>query len=146
MPKPELKIVLGTGTIGDQGDPAVKISNVEQAQPWLDVFRAHGHDTIDTSRRYPAHAPGTSEKLLGQTDIASWATIDTKVLSTPGLHAPEKIQESIRQSYESLKIPKIHINYCHFPDTATSLEDMCTGMAAGVRNGEFCWVFEPVLK
>lgn len=136
MGKPALPIILGTGTIGDAVDPAIKISTVEQAQPWLNVFRAHGHNTIDTARRYPGPAPGTSEKLLGQTDLASWATIDTKVLSNPGDHTPERIQQSIKTSLELLHIPKIHINYCHFPDTSTSLEDMCSGMAAGVEAGQ----------
>ena len=131
-----LPAILGCGTIGDPADSSVTISTVEQAQAWLNVFRSHGHDTIDTARRYPSPAPGTSEKLLGQTDVASWATIDTKVFSNPGDHAPEKIGESISGSLADLKVSGVHINYCHFPDRTSSLEGMCKAMAAGVAAGQ----------
>ena len=131
-----LPAILGCGIIGDPTDSSVKISTVEQAQAWLNVFRAHGHVTIDTARRYPSPAPGTSEKLLGQTDVATWATIDTKVFSNPGDHAPEKIRESIAGSLADLKVSQVHTNYCHFPDRNTPLEDMCKAMAAGVAGGQ----------
>ena len=136
MASKTVPIILGTGIVGDASDPTAKINTPTLVQEYVSVFRAHGHTTIDTSRRYSTNAPGTSEALLGTTDIAAWATIDTKVLSNPGDHSAEKIAQSIRESLAALKIPKIHIEYCHYPDRTQSLETVCSSMAKGIADGK----------
>ena len=136
MPITPVPIILGTGTLGDPVSSFVKIGSLTEAQAYLNTFRAHGHTTIDTSRRYPSVAPGTSEKLLGQTDLASWATLDTKVLSNPGDHAPEKIAHSIDNSLTALDVPSVHVMYLHAPDRTIPLSSVCASMASALSAGK----------
>ena len=103
-----IPIMLGTGIVGDPSDPTAKINTPALIQEYVSVFRKHGHTTIDTSRRYSTNATGTSEALLGTTDIASWAILDTKVLSNPGDHSADNITKSISDSLAVLKIQQIH--------------------------------------
>ncbi|KAI9881744.1 MAG: hypothetical protein M1823_006545, partial [Watsoniomyces obsoletus] len=83
-----LLLILGGGIISDASDSTAKFTNTAITLEYVNVFRKYGGKTTDISRRYPANAPGTSEQLLGTTDIASWASIGTKTLSNPGEHAP----------------------------------------------------------
>lgn len=136
MTAARLAIILGGAIIGNPSDPTAKITTPALAQEYVNVFRKHGGTTIDTSRRYSTNAPGTSELLLGTTDIATWATIDTKVLSNPGDHASENIAASITKSLEALKVPGVHMMYCHFPDRTQSLDSVCASMARGVEEGK----------
>ena len=122
--------------MGDPSDLTAKITTAALTQEYINVFRNFGGTTIDTSRRYSTNAPGTSELLLGTTDILTWATIDTKVLSNPGDHAPENIATSISKSLEALKVSRVHIIYCHFPDRTQPLESVCSSMAKGIEKGK----------
>lgn len=97
--------------MGDPKDPTASITTIPMAQEYVDVFRKSGGTTIDTSRRYTSLVPGSSEALLGSIDVASWATVDTKVFSDPGHHTPEKIATSISESLSALKLDKVHLMY-----------------------------------
>ena len=136
MSTQDMPIVLGAALVGDSSDASIKINTTALAQDYLDVFRKYAGSTVDTSRRYPVYAPGTSEKVLGTTDIASWASIDTKVLSGPGDHAPAKIAESISKSLEILGVPKVHIIYTHYPDRTSPLDLVCLAMAIAIKEGK----------
>ena len=136
MATPSLPVILGCGIIGDSSDPTAKINSPALAQEYVDAFRKHGGKTIDTSRRYSTNAPGTSELLLGTTNISTWAAIDTKVESNPGDHAPEKIASSISKSLDAMHIPSLHTMYLHFPDRTQPLESVCAAMARGIEEGK----------
>lgn len=136
MKNESLQIIFGGGNIGDKDTSNnVKINTLDQLQPLLDVFRAHGHGTIDTSRHYPNANPGGSEALLGASDL-TWTNIDTKVTSTPGAHAPDKIAESITASLAALKIPQFNTIYLHFPDRTVPLITVVPAIASAVQCGQ----------
>lgn len=132
----DLPILFGCGNIGDKDtEHGINLNTPEQLQPLLDTFRAHGHKTIDTSRQYPNTNPGGSETLLGSIDL-SWAAIDTKVLSTPGGHAPDNIASSITSSLAALKIPQLNTIYLHFPDRTIPLTSSIPAIASAVLQGQ----------
>lgn len=108
----------------------------EKAQKIIDILKSHTVLHIDTSRHYPSAAPGTSEQILGQTQLSGF-TIDTKVLSSPGQHKPENLLKSINTSLQELGISKVNILYLHFPDPDTPLEDVCYGMNEIYKKGLF---------
>lgn len=130
-----LRVILGGGTMGGkEGSSHAKVNSPESLQQLLAVFRAHGHNTLDTSRAYPSSNPGGSEALLGTTDL-SWAKVDTKVTSTAGSHASDKIASSISTSLATLKIPQINTIYLHWPDRTIPLPTVIPAIASAVQNG-----------
>ena len=135
MAAPTFPIILGGGIIGDPSDPTARIRTPAMTQEYVNDFCKYGGTTIDTSRRYSTNAPGASELLLGTTDIATWATSNTKVLLNPGDHAPENIATSISKNLEALRIPSVHIIYCHYPDRTQPLESLCAPMAQAIHEG-----------
>ncbi|KAK5046084.1 hypothetical protein LTR84_008541 [Exophiala bonariae] len=134
--KQKLQIIFGCGFIGDKDTTyGVKLNTLEQLQPLLDAFRAHGHTTIDTARGYPITNPGGSETLLGSSDL-SWAQLDTKVISTPGAHAPDQIAASIADSLKALQIPQLNTIYLHFPDRSVPFSQTVPAIASAVLNSQ----------
>ena len=133
--KPE--IIFGTGSLGSPNKMLANITTVKEAQAVFDLLKKYGVKTIDTSRHYPTGAPGRSEELIGQTDVASWANLSTKVLSNPGDHSPENIAKSISGSLEALKVPKVQTEYFHFPDRTSSLEGALKAMNDAHVQGQF---------
>ena len=131
-------VVLGCGQIGASSDPIAKFNTLEQAQAFLNTFRKYGFTHLDTARAYSPGAPGSSEPLMGQTDFASWAIVDSKAKSfTPGAHKAEVIAESIDATLEGLGIPKVHIYYLHMPDRDTPFEETCRAMNDAYQAGKF---------
>ena len=134
--KQDLQIIFGAANVGDTDTThGIKLNTVEQLQPLLDTFRAHGHTTIDTSRGYPNSNPGGSETLLGKSDI-SWAQIDTKVISTPGAHAPDQIAASISDALAALKVPQVNTIYLHYPDRTIPLSQVIPAIASAVSKSQ----------
>ncbi|KPI37854.1 Aflatoxin B1 aldehyde member 3 [Cyphellophora attinorum] len=124
IPQNAPAILLGGGRFGYKETSAVtNITEVSQLQPLVDVLHAHGHTTIDTSRLYPAFGThGGSETLIGLTTHTQFGgLVDTKVLSNPGDHSPEKLRASIHGSLKSLGVGKINTIYLHYPDRTTPL-------------------------
>lgn len=134
--KSGIQIVLGTGSIGDASDPLAKFHTAEETQAFFDLFRKYGGDEIDSARGYSPNAPGTSEPLVGQTDVASWARVATKVFSRPGDHSTTGIAKSVDGSLEALKVPSVYIDYLHMPDPETPLEETAAAMDAAYRAGK----------
>lgn len=127
-------IVFGAAGFGIYAGSVFDSGN--KAQHIINVLKAHNVYHIDTSRLYPTVAPGTSEQVLGQTQLSGF-TIDTKVLSTPGEHKPEKLLESINKSLQTIGISKVNTLYLHFPDPETPLEEVCRGMNEIHKKGLF---------
>lgn len=131
-------IVLGCGAIGAPSDPTAKYNTPEKAQEFLATFRKHGFTHLDTARAYSPQAPGTSEPLMGQTDIALWATVDSKAQSfVPGSHKAEGIAESIDGTLKALQPAKVHIYYLHAPDRSTPFEETARAMNEAYKAGKF---------
>ncbi|KAF5863289.1 hypothetical protein ETB97_010411 [Aspergillus alliaceus] len=130
-------IVFGTATFGT-GTPQAKFCDEATASPVLATLQARNINMLDTARAYPVGSPGTAEKLLGELEVPSWATVSTKVYSwEPGSHRAEKIKESIADSLASLRIDKVDIMYLHTPDRATPFEETCRAIDAEYRAGKF---------
>ncbi|KAE8152725.1 NADP-dependent oxidoreductase domain-containing protein [Aspergillus avenaceus] len=130
-------IVFGTASFGT-GTAQAKICDEETARPVLATLQAKQITNLDTARAYPVGSPGTSEKLLGQLQVASWATVSTKVQSwAPGSHQADRIRESIDLSLATLKTDKVDIMYLHSPDRTTPFEETCRAMDAEYRKGKF---------
>lgn len=66
-----LLIILGGGIIGDSRDTTAKITTPAMTQEYVNVFCKYEETTINISRRCSINAPGTSQLLLGATDIAT---------------------------------------------------------------------------
>jgi len=151
-PKPHPEIVLGTANFGSPSDPLCKTTTPEAAAELLRTLHSYGYDTVDTARRYPSFAQGTSEELLGsalavleQQNTATPSSpsspvtikVDTKVLSNPGDHAIPRIESSIAASLSALRLPKVHTLYAHAPDRSTPLSSPASAFHAAVTtNGQ----------
>jgi aflatoxin B1 aldehyde reductase len=131
-------VVLGCGNIGASSDAFAKFNTPEMAQAFLNTFHSYGFTHLDTARSYSPGAPGTSEPLIGQTDFASWAVVDSKAMSfRPGAHKAELIAESIDATLEALGVSKVHIYYLHVPDRETLFEETCRAMNEAYEAGKF---------
>ena len=132
------EVVYGCSLWGDKSDTQVKFNSPETALPLLEYLRSRGFTTLDTARVYPAGAPGTSEALLGELGVGSWATVDTKVTSfSPGVHSAENIAKSISGSLAALKGSKVNVMYLHAPDRDTPFEVTLRAMDKAYREGNF---------
>ena len=132
------EVIFGCASFGDKNHPQAKFNCPENTVPLLDHLRSRGVTYLDTARAYPVGAPGTSEALLGELNVGSWATVDTKVVSwTPGSHSAENITKSIPASLEALKLSKVNVMYLHAPDRATPWEVTLRAMDQAYRAGKF---------
>jgi aflatoxin B1 aldehyde reductase len=127
---PPVKIVFGTGSVGDRLTGAT-------AQEAFDLFRKHGHVEIDTAAAYPPPNPGAGEVEIGKVH-PDWAQISTKVL--PGVeraNSREKLQQSLGTSLEKLDGLDVDIYYFHSPDAATPMEEQAAAMDEAHKAGKF---------
>ncbi|KAI9831863.1 MAG: hypothetical protein M1826_002895 [Phylliscum demangeonii] len=109
-----VQLILGLLAVGDASDPQAKYTTPAQAQEFVDIFRTRGYTQLDTARSYSPAAPGSSEAILGQTDVGHWATIDTKVMSrAPHSHRRATLLQSVRDSLEALHVAKAG-HFTHF--------------------------------
>jgi aflatoxin B1 aldehyde reductase len=138
--KPPLRVVLGTASVGSHLSPLAKITTVEDAAKFVNLFRSRGYADIDTARAYPVGRGGTCEKLLGEDELrlSKWANVSTKVSSfMPGSHRPKNIAMSIDRSLEALNTDTVDIMYLHAPDRATPFKDTCEAMNKAYMEGKF---------
>ncbi|OGM47160.1 hypothetical protein ABOM_003998 [Aspergillus bombycis] len=131
------QVVFGTASFGT-GSPQAKFYDEATASPILTTLQARNITVLDTARAYPVGSPGTSEKILGQLRVPSWATVSTKVLSwKPGSHQADRVKESITASLEALQTDQVDILYLHAPDRATPFEETCRAIDAEYRARKF---------
>ena len=138
-PNHQINIILGAGGIGDAEDPVVGQSTPEAAQNLINIYRESGYNQIDTARGYPPHKPGTSEPILGATDISSWAKIDTKVLSHAGQHTPDNITASLTASLAALRVSSVHTLYLHWPDRTVPILPVLQTINTHYHSGKFLY-------
>ncbi|GME52351.1 NADP-dependent oxidoreductase domain-containing protein [Neofusicoccum parvum] len=130
-------VVFGTASFGN-GTPQAKFRNAEEAGPVLSLLQSAKITHVDTARAYPVGAPGTAEKLLGELEVASWATVSTKVTSwAPGSHSGASIRRSVEESLAALGVDKVDIMYLHTPDRSTPFLETCRAMDSEFRRGKF---------
>ncbi|KIW11071.1 hypothetical protein PV08_10370 [Exophiala spinifera] len=138
--KPPLRIVLGTASVGSHLSPLAKITTVEDASKFINLFRSRGYNDIDTARAYPVGRGGTCEKLLGEEELrlAKWANVSTKVSSfMPGSHRAKNIALSIDRSLDALNTDQVDVMYLHAPDRATPFKETCEAMNKAYLEGKF---------
>ncbi|ETN41700.1 uncharacterized protein HMPREF1541_03636 [Cyphellophora europaea CBS 101466] len=135
---PSVKVVFGAHAIGDPADPLTGFATPEAAQSALNICRKHGCTIIDSARGHPPHVPHTSEPLLGQTDVATWATIDSKVDSVyPGDHSADRIAASIDAILKDLNVPSVNVLYLHIPDRSVPLKETLQALDTAHKAGKF---------
>ncbi|KIX07195.1 uncharacterized protein Z518_01848 [Rhinocladiella mackenziei CBS 650.93] len=138
--KPPLRVVLGTASVGSSLSPLAKITTVEDASKFVNLFRSRGYADIDTARAYPVGRGGTCEKLLGEDELrlSKWANVSTKVSSfMPGSHRAKNIALSIDRSLEALNTESVDVMYLHAPDRVTPFKETCEAMDKAFREGKF---------
>ncbi|OAP58723.1 hypothetical protein AYL99_07813 [Fonsecaea erecta] len=138
--KPPLRVVLGTASVGSNLSPLAKITTVEEASKFVNLFRSRGYADIDTARAYPVGRGGTCEKLLGEDALrlSKWANVSTKVSSfMPGSHRAKNIALSIDRSLEALNTDAVDVMYLHAPDRATPFKETCEAMNKAYYEGKF---------
>lgn len=142
-PKQLPKLILGCSNFGSPSNPHCRTTTPIQAAALLTTFASYGHTTIDTSRHYSAGEPGTSEGLLGPalTLLQTGPNpppihIDTKVLSSPGMHTPSNIARSISASLSALQVPSVHTIYLHFPDRTVPFTSPISALSLAVSSGQ----------
>ncbi|KAK5198640.1 hypothetical protein LTR92_001111 [Exophiala xenobiotica] len=138
--KEQPAIILGCANFGSPDDPTTRHHTPAAASALFTAFSSYGYHTIDTSRRYPPLAGGTSEVVIGST-LSSLPPsinldIDTKVLSAPGCHTPENIASSISASLAALGVPVVHTIYLHFPDRTQPLSNPVSALSHAVSTGQ----------
>lgn len=127
---PPIKIVFGTGSIGDR----ITDASTKEA---IDLFRKQGHVEIDTAAAYPVNSPGASESEIGAVH-PDWAAVSTKIM--PGVeraNSRDKMQQSLAASLEHLNGLEIDILYFHAPDAATPMEEQAAAMDEAFKAGKF---------
>jgi len=76
--------------------------------------------------------------VLGKTDVAKWATVDTKVVSfSPGSHSASNVEESLETSASLLGPAKVNVMYLHAPDRETPFAETLAAMDKGHKAGKF---------
>eukprot|EP01112_Ceratiomyxa_fruticulosa_P019016 TRINITY_DN6159_c0_g1_i1.p1 TRINITY_DN6159_c0_g1~~TRINITY_DN6159_c0_g1_i1.p1 ORF type:complete len:363 (+),score=79.11 TRINITY_DN6159_c0_g1_i1:110-1090(+) len=134
MPVP---IVLGGAVFSNDASWGGKVVVGDDAQKFLDVFKAHGHKDIDTARVY---GKGSSEKVLGDLRYEEQGLIlDTKILSKgkPHPHSEVELFKSFEESLASLRAKKVHILYLHSPDRTTPFIETVTAINKLYQQGLF---------
>ncbi|KAF9152002.1 hypothetical protein BGX21_005245 [Mortierella sp. AD011] len=132
------RIILGTMTFGldstSEASSTVRVRGVENIKPFLDTFRAHGHNELDTARIY---CGGDTETALGQLPLESFK-VATKVWPTaPKSHDYEHLSKTLRESLTALKAQKIDIFYLHAPDYTTPFVETVKAVNELYREGLF---------
>ncbi|KAJ7172524.1 Aldo/keto reductase [Mycena filopes] len=113
-------LLFGTMTMGEEGQGAVRNSDLAECADILAVFASYGHTELDTARVYGG---GTTEKLLSKLDLGN-STIDTKVYpSTPGDHSASRLRATFFASLEALNRKKVRVLYLHAPDRSVPFEE-----------------------
>ncbi|KAJ3825071.1 Aldo/keto reductase [Lentinula raphanica] len=128
-PKTNLKIVMGSGTFGEEGQPGTRIHDLGQIEAILDVFRAHGHTDVDSAYFYTG---GTSEIVLGKIDWKSKGLkLETKLPAifneqqktiTDWTWDEQDMKIHILKSLKALDTEQVDIFYLHTPDRTTPYE------------------------
>ena len=112
----------------------------EEVEELTRSLQSIGLGHLDTAARYPPTSPGLSEKLLGEANAGASFMVDTKILISGdgrGHLSEANIAKSIAQSYESLKVTKINILYCHGPDKQTPIAEQAAAFDKFYREGKF---------
>ena len=112
----------------------------EEVEELTRTLQSIGLGHLDTAARYPPTSPGLSEKLLGEATVGASFLVDTKILISGdgrGHLSEANIAKSIEQSYESLKVTKINILYCHGPDKQTPIAEQAAAFDKFYREGKF---------
>ncbi|KAJ4482114.1 Aldo/keto reductase [Lentinula aciculospora] len=131
--KTKLNIVMGAATFGEEGQPGVRIHDVDEIEALLNIFRAHGHTDIDSAYFYTG---GTSEIVLGKIDWKSKGLkLETKLpaISNEQQKTVHGTEEYVSHTYEDMKIhilkslkaldtEQLDIFYLHTPDRSTPFE------------------------
>ncbi|KAI9061865.1 Aldo/keto reductase [Trametes sanguinea] len=152
--KTSLNIVMGAATFGEPGKDgtvsrsflSARVHDLKDVNAILDVFQAHGHYEVDTSRIYTG---GTSEEYLAK---AGWKErgllVDTKVFPNVGKaapvamaervsHSPEDLRKHLEISLKALGTDSVEVFYLHSPDRTTPYEDTLRGVHALYEEGKF---------
>ncbi|THH08200.1 hypothetical protein EW145_g2860 [Phellinidium pouzarii] len=115
----------GAMTFGEAGKAGARVHNLKDVEAILDVFQAHGHYEIDTSRTY---SEGTSEEYLGKIGWQSRGLkMDTKLYPDtvyPGLQKPRAdiVTHKPEIQLKALNTDKLEMWYLHGPDRTTPYE------------------------
>ncbi|KAL8983822.1 MAG: hypothetical protein Q9177_004871 [Variospora cf. flavescens] len=127
-------LVIGTHTWAPDND--------KEVGKLLDVMRKHQLTMLDTARLY-----GPSESILGQRELASEFTIDTKAGTGLSAGSGKNILQSAKESMEALrtnKVPgasltiiKVRIYFLHAPDEATPVEQQIEAIQTLYKQGMF---------
>jgi aflatoxin B1 aldehyde reductase len=125
-------------------------STPEQVRSLLDQLKTLGADRIDTAARYSPAAPGSSERLLGETRAAEQGfTIDTKINTVSGDGAgtltATAIEKSLEESLSRLHMSKVNILHFHRPDPQTPVVEQAAEIHRQYLAGRFDKVYSPVL-
>ncbi|KAF8925471.1 hypothetical protein BGZ47_003250 [Haplosporangium gracile] len=132
------KIILGTMTFGLETTnfetSVVRVRGAQNIKPFMDVFKSHGHEEVDTARIY---GNGDTEMVLGQLPMESFK-IATKVWPTmPGAFAPDNLKHTFKESLAALKATKVDVFYLHMVDDTTPFDETVKAVDELYREGLF---------
>ncbi|KAG9061140.1 Aflatoxin B1 aldehyde reductase member 2 [Linnemannia hyalina] len=132
------KIILGTMTFGLETTSfetsVVRVRGAQNIKPFMDVFKSHGHEEVDTARIY---GNGDTELVLGQLRMESFK-IATKVWPTmPRAFAPNNLKHTFKESLAALKATKVDVFYLHMVDDTTPFDETVKAVDELYREGLF---------
>ncbi|KAI0702753.1 Aldo/keto reductase [Earliella scabrosa] len=145
--KTALNVVMGAMTFGEAGMDGVRVHDLNEIAAILDVFKAHGHYEVDTSRMY---GRGTSEEYLGKLDLQKrglvvhtkvYPNVVFKAILPPGMelitHSPEDLRKNLDISLKALKTDCLDMWYLHGPDRSTPYEVTLKAVNDLYKEGKF---------
>lgn len=105
----------------------------EEISELISLLKENGVKRWDTARIYP-----NSEKIIGELNLPSDVAIDTKARSfVSGALTRENLFESIKESFDDLKVQKVELFYLHAPDPATPIEETIDAVDELYKQGKF---------
>lgn len=134
MPQPNT--LFGGALIG------TSFTTSDQVQELLDLLKTLGINRIDTTARYSPTAPGSSERLLGETRAAEQGfTIDTKINAANGEGAGSltaaATKKSLEESLSRLQTSKVNVLHFHRPDPQTPVAEQAAEIHRQYVAGRF---------
>ncbi|KAG0245256.1 hypothetical protein BGW41_002725 [Actinomortierella wolfii] len=130
------RIILGAMTFGletsDISQTAVRIQGAPAVKKFLDVFKSHGHDEIDTARMYT-----DSEAVLGQLDLSDFKVATKAFPFTPQSHTKENLKATFEAALADLKANSVDIFYLHAPDNTVPREETLQAINELYQQGKF---------
>src|ERR1700761_2353468 len=130
------RVILGCMTMGPSPEKGARITSLDAYKSILTTFQQSGYNDLDTARNYIG---GEQEAF---TRAADWKNRGFSIASkcypnSPGLHAADKLEESLEKSLKELGTDCVDIFYLHAPDRSLPFTEPLKRLNELHKKGKF---------